>query len=152
MRFPCSITMWENWSWSQKRMWEALELKRTHFTSNSSPSCGLSRLPSYVSLVFFPQCIFFFLHHGVLKFLSLPSVPTQTDPHPNHHHSPSSQPLSNPGAESGSCVTAYGYLTSASPLIRLSSLNDATCGATNATEKSIKALPLKCKSDLAEKS
>lgn len=36
-------------------------------------------------------------------------------------------------------VMAYGYLTSASPLIRLSSLNDATCGATNATEKSIKA-------------
>lgn len=47
--------------------------------------------------------------------------------------------LSNPGAESCGSVLAYGYLTSASPLIRLSSLNDATCGATNATEKSIKA-------------
>lgn len=37
------------------------------------------------------------------------------------------------------CVMAYGYLTPASPLIRLSSLNDATCGGANATEKSIKA-------------
>lgn len=54
-------------------------------------------------------------------------------------HGVVSQSLTNPGGKSFGSVLAYGYLTSASPIIRLSSLNDATCGATNATKKSIKA-------------
>lgn len=94
----------------------------------------VSPLPSYVSLPLSPP-------------LSVPMekkyAPTLPPSLPTPHQSPpmlsSLGLLSNPGAESSGSVLAYGYLTSASPLIRLSSLNDATCGATNATEKSIKA-------------
>lgn len=97
----------------------------------------VSPIPSYVSLPLSPPlCFFLFLQKK--KKNHPPSFPANS--------SSVSPPmlfslglLSNPGAESCGSVLAYGYLTSASPLIRLSSLNDATCGATNATEKSIKA-------------
>lgn len=115
---------------ARKKEWEALEAEEEplykQFITLLRP---VSPLSLYVSL---PLSLF---SPSVPENTSSPQTPSSFSPPP-----PSvSQSLSNPGGESVSSVMAYGYLTSASPLIRLSSLNDATCGATNATEKSIKA-------------
>lgn len=100
----------------------------------------VSPIPSYVSLPLSPPlCLFLFLlkkRHPASLSPSLPPCKLLICLPPMLS---SLGLLFNPGAESCGSVLAYGYLTSASPLIRLSSLNDATCGATNATEKSIKA-------------
>lgn len=104
----------------------------------------VSPLPPYVFLPLFPllsSCSPLFLSVPTKKKTPKKPPPLQT-PHlslPPHPSAVVSRSLPNPGGESVGSVMAYGYLTSASPLIRLSSLNDATCGATNATEKSIKA-------------
>lgn len=121
----------------KKGSWEALELKRSHFTSNSSPCCGLSLLFPFMS---FSHSLSFLCSSLPLKKKN-PSSPPKTP----HLSAPPPPPPPSLGLclileeKSFGSVMAYGYLTSASPLIRLSSLNDATCGATNATEKSIKA-------------
>lgn len=106
----------------------------------------VSPLSPHVSLPLPLFPLLFFLSFSLSScsplFLSVPTKylppPLQT-PQLSPPSAAVSRSLSNPGGESFGSVMAYGYLTSASPLIRLSSLNDATCGATNATEKSIKA-------------
>lgn len=95
--------------------------------STSSPYVSLSHslslyCPLFFSFLVLPRCPF----RNLLSFSSPPSLLSV------------SRCLILEQKASGP-VMAYGYLTSASPLIRLSSLNDATCGATNAAEESIKA-------------
>lgn len=100
----------------------------------------VSPIPSYVSLPLSPPlCLFLLLLKKKKKKSHAASLPPCKLLICLPPMLSSLGLLSNPGAESCGSVLAYGYLTSASPLIRLSSLNDATCGATNATEKSIKA-------------
>lgn len=114
-------TVWIVSLWSQtqeSRIQGVLELKRSHFTSNSSPCCALSA--------------------NILPPLFLSTAPPLA-PTPPQVLRCLSAPANPKEQKAWGCVMAYGYLTPASPLIRLSSLNDATCGGTNATEKSIKA-------------
>lgn len=126
-----------NWNWSQKKGAErpsslrGATLQAIHHLAAAclssfplclSPTLSLSSAPLFLSK-------------------KTPSSPPKTP----HLSAPPPPPPPSLGLclileeKSFGSVMAYGYLTSASPLIRLSSLNDATCGATNATEKSIKA-------------
>lgn len=95
-RFVLYITLWETETGAKKGSWEALELKRSHFTSNSSPCCGLSLLFPFMS---FSHSLSF-----LCSSLPLKKNPLLPSKNPSSFCPPSSsaavsRSLPNPGGE-----------------------------------------------------
>ena len=80
----------------KKGSWEALELKRSHFTSNSSPCCGLSLLFPFMS---FSHSLSFLCSTLPLQKPLLPSKNPSSFWPPSSSSAAVSRSLPNPGGE-----------------------------------------------------